>query len=335
MAGGDISITAGSLLASNVVLQAGRGLILQATNLLTDGGGATNGNIWSVGSTNGTGGNGLALMIKPLAGDLLGTTITNYVPGPNKQVNNTWAGQDRGSSTSGYTNNAAVGRLILDALGPQSIFNFTGAGASNAMYVDYLELRDQATNRDGSGNFTALNINPNMVIYFASAFMNGQSVVDKMNHKNGDRLRWIPAYVGHFSSIDVVYPDGTTNTMNISLVQSTTLDSDGDGIANAFDPTPLFVSSQLDFTSGGTTNIGGIPNVVISWHSIPGATNTVLYDPSISGPFVLVLTNFVSPSLVPPAGGWPITNTVFDPVTGSSRYYRVRLDLSTTTLFGQ
>jgi hypothetical protein len=335
-AGGDVSITTASLVTSNLLLSAGRALTLQVTNFLTDGG-VSNGNIWVVGSA-GISGNdsGFNLPILPgftNRGDLLGTTVTNIAPA-NKSIVNTWAGQDLGASVNGYTNNVAVGRLILDA-SANSLFTFNGAGASNAMYVDYLELRDQATNRDGNGNFTALNINPNMVIYFASAFMNGQSVVDKMNHKNGDRLRWIPAYVGRFSSIDVVYPDGTTNTMNISLVQSTTLDSDGDGIANAFDPTPLFVSSQLDFTSGGTTNIGGIPNVVISWHSIPGATNTVLYDPSLSGPFVLVLTNFVSPSLVPPAGGWPITNTVFDPMTGPSRFYRVRLDLSTTTLFGQ
>jgi len=33
-----------------------------------------------VGSTNGNGGNGFILTNKPLTGDLLGTTITNYVP---------------------------------------------------------------------------------------------------------------------------------------------------------------------------------------------------------------------------------------------------------------
>ena len=329
-AGSDVSITADTLLASNVVLHAGRGLMLQATNLLTDGG-VTNGNIWSVGATNGTGGNGLALMIRPLAGDLLGTTITNCVPGPNKQVNNTWAGEDRGSSTSGYTNNAAVGRLILDALGPQSIFNFNGAGASNAMYVDYLELRDQATNRDGNGNFTALNINPNnMVIYFAYAVMEGQSVVDKMNHKNGDRLRWVTNYAGHFSSTNVIFPDGTTNTYNIALVQSTTIDSDNDGIANGFDPTPFgtnnpavpLSSAQMGLTITSTNNPAMAS--ILKWRTIANATNYVLYKTDLTTTNWLPLVNFITP---PSGTSSLVTVTYTDPATNSMRTYRVRVDL--------
>ena len=47
-AGGDVSITTGSLMASNLMLQAGRSLTLQVTNLLTDIG-VANGNIWFVG----------------------------------------------------------------------------------------------------------------------------------------------------------------------------------------------------------------------------------------------------------------------------------------------
>ncbi len=179
MAGSDISITADSMITSNLVFQAARSLMLQVTNLLTDTG-VTNGNIWSVGSTNGNGGNGFVLTVKPLVGDLLGTTITNYVPGPSKQVINLWAGQDRGISLDGYTNNAAVGRLILDALGANSTFLFKGAGASNALYVDYLELRDQATNRNISGDVTALAFNTNLIIYYAQAVINGVSAAEKV-----------------------------------------------------------------------------------------------------------------------------------------------------------
>jgi len=62
-AGGDIVITTGSLVASNLMLQAGRSLTLQVANLLTDTGPA-NGNVWSVG---GAGLVGLNLPIKPLA----------------------------------------------------------------------------------------------------------------------------------------------------------------------------------------------------------------------------------------------------------------------------
>ena len=92
-AGGNISITASSLVTSNLVLQAGRSLTLQATNLLTDTG-VTNGSIWSVGAA--SIGAGLNLPIKPALGDLLGTTITNIAP-TNKNVINIWAGVNRGS----------------------------------------------------------------------------------------------------------------------------------------------------------------------------------------------------------------------------------------------
>ena len=96
--------------------------VLQISNLLSDGippfvggtNGVTNGSTWTVdGSSVAT---GLSLPIKPAAGDLLGTTITNIGPA-GKFVQNTWSGQDRGYSLSGYANNAVVGRLILDSKG--------------------------------------------------------------------------------------------------------------------------------------------------------------------------------------------------------------------------
>jgi hypothetical protein len=296
----------------------------------------TNGNFWSVGSTNGTGGNGIAQTLKPLTGDLLGTTITNYAPAPNKLVINTWAGQDLGANVAGFNNNEAVGHLVLDALGPNSAFQFNGTGASNGLYVDRLDLVDYAsyTNHSLSGDIPALifNTNLNLVIYYASAFANGVSVADKLNNKNGGHLRWVPQYVGHFSSVSFIYPDGTTNVLNASLLQSTTIDSDGDGIANAFDTSPIFLSSEVNLTQT-LTNLPPLTEL-IQWHSVPSATNYVFYSTSPAGPFTLLLTNFNSPSLVPPSGGWPITNTVADPAVGPSRYYRVRVDQNSTVEFG-
>ncbi|MCX6895678.1 MAG: hypothetical protein NTZ16_09325, partial [Verrucomicrobia bacterium] len=192
----DIAITTANLNTSNTVLQAGGGLNLTATNLLTDNG-VTNGNIWTLGS----GAvlsvvNGLSLPIKPTVCDLLGTTITNTIPGPNKQNLNLWSGLDRGVSVAGFSNNAAVGRLILDAQGANSQFAFNPRpGETNALYVDYLELRNFATNRNPAGDFyTSLSISPNVFIYYAQAVVNGVSYAEKLNHKNNDHLRWIPAY---------------------------------------------------------------------------------------------------------------------------------------------
>ena len=335
IAGGDVSITTGSLLVSNLMLQAGRALTLQVTNFLTDGG-VTNGNIWVVGSS-GVGGSdsGFNLPILPNLGDLLGTTITNIAP-TNKSIINVWAGRDFGVSVNGYTNNVAVGRLFLDALSapPHSLFTFNGTGISNAMYVDYLELRDQATNRDASGsNFTAITIAPNMVIYYAQAVIDGLSIAEKMNHKNGDHLRWVPEYAGYFSSTNLVYPDGTTNgPFNAALAQSFDIDSDGDGIANGSDPTPFFVSGEINFKLT-VTNKPPL-TALLTWDSIPSATNTVDYRTNLVLGNWLPLTTNISPSLVPPAGGWPITNIVADPVTGSSRYYRVRVDPNSASVYG-
>ena len=338
-AGGDISITASSLVTSNLVLQAGRSLTLQATNLLTDGvtngtSGLTNGNIWSVGAA--SIGAGLNLPIKPALGDLLGTTITNIAP-TNKNVINIWAGVDRGSSNSGYTNNAAVGRLILDALGasPGTQFYFSGTGASNAIYVDYLELQDRATNRDVNGNVSALefrtNLFPNLlVIYYAQAVINGSSVAEKLNHKNSNHLRWVPTYAGYFSSTNIVNPDGTTNTVNAALAQSTTIDSDGDGIVNANDPTPFFVSGNVNFTAT-LTNVPPL-KVRLQWQTIPDATNYVFYKTNLLAANWLVLTNFITPPAPPYA---PITTNVLDSVNPAvQKYYRVRVDPNSTDFNG-
>jgi hypothetical protein len=324
IAGGDLSITAASMVVSNVVLQ-GRSLTLQVTNLLTDTS-VTNGNVWSL---SGTGSVGLNLPRLPGSGDLLGTMVSVTSPPPNKQVVNTWAGQDRGASNSGYTNNVAIGQLILDAQGAASVFTFNGTGASNAMYVDELELFDYAsyTNHDLSGNLPALVFNTNMVIYYAQALASVSgggmlSVAEKLNGKNNNHLRWVPTYAGHFSSTNIVYPDGTTNgPFNAALAQSTDIDSDGDGTVNAYDLTPFFVPSELNFTVA-LTNTPPPKTAVLTWDTIPLATNSVLYSTNLTT--WQVLTNFVSPIPYPS----PATNvTVFDTIQAgsSSRFYRVQV----------
>ena len=323
-AGGDLSITANSLVVSNVTLNAGRSLTLQATNLLTDAD-ATNGNYWTVG---GAASVGLKLPVKPAVGDLRYTTITNIAMA-NKNVVNTWAGQDRGVSVAGYTNNAAVGRLILDAWTnppPNTVFTFNGTGVSNAIYVDYLGFLNQATNRDSIGNMSVLSINTNLVIYYAQAYINGISVADKINHKNNDRLRWVAAYAGHFSSTNLVYA-GVTNTVNAALAQSVNIDSDGDGILNAYDPTPFFFGSTNMMLTITPTN----GQLRLTWPTIPNATNYVLFTTNTATMPWMVLTNFTTPPAPPYA---PITAVFYDLIGASQRFYQVRVDPNTFYLYG-
>jgi hypothetical protein len=324
IAGGDVSIT------------------LRVTNRLTDGG-VTNGNIWFVGGRNLVGLNLPILPNNPTnRGDLLGTEIFMESPTPNKQVVNTWAGQDRGVSNSGYTNNAAVGRLILDAQGANSSFKFNGTGVSNAIYVDELVLLNYAsyTNHDPSGNLPALVFNPNLVIYYAQAITaDGGSVAEKLNHKNNEHLRWVWSYAGHFSGTNIVYPDGTTNgPFNAALASSMDIDSDGDGIVNGSDPTPFFVSSQFNFTVT-LTNRPPL-SVRLQWMTIPLATNYIYYTTNLTSAIWLPFTNFnnyyyganvavtnsahvnsfVSPQPYPSS---PTNVWVFDVVTNMPHYYRV------------
>lgn len=340
IAGSDVALTANSLVVSNLFLQAGHSLTLKATNLLTDTG-VTNGNIWSVQGSATTGGNGLIMPFKPAQGDLLGTTITNHLFGVSQLSINQWAGQDRGVSVTGFTNNVSVGRLILDVHASGGLMKFSGASVSNALYVDSLEFRDVLTNGIYNNfDFTPnLFINTNLVIYFAQATANGISIAEKIDaaskagRNNGGRLRWIPAYAGHFSSANVIYPDGTTNTVNAALAASTSIDSDGDGTANANDPTPFFTSAQVGLTISATNS--PVLAMVIRWNSVPGSTNCVYYMTNVSLGGKFTLTNFVSPSAVPPAGGWPIVNTVLDPINPSqSRFYNVKVVPNSTLIYG-
>jgi hypothetical protein len=338
-------------LASNLFLFAGGALNLTAASLLTDGGVTNNGNEWQIGSMASSASpgmyfnNGFNLPNNPANGDLLGTTVYSIAPSQfvlsgftnnNVLINNLWAGTDYGpgpSTTAGYTNNVAIGCLILDAQGANSTFSFTGTGVSNAIYVDELVLLDYAsyTNHDTSGNLSAFVFNPNLVIYYADATIaGGVDVSAKLNHKNTNHFRWVSSYAGYFSGTNIVYPDGTTVRMNVALAQSATLDSNGSGTNNASNPTPLFVSSQMDFKETLTNNPS--PAVRLTWNSIPSATNTVEYSTNRGN--WLVLTNFVSPTNVPPVGGWPIMNTVVNPVTKTNRFYRVRLDQNSTQLYG-
>ena len=329
VAGGDISITANSLVTSNLLLRAGRSLTLQVTNSLTDDG-VTNGNVWSLGGASLVGLN-LPLFPNNLTncGDLLGTMISISSPPPNKLVVNTWAGQDRGLSNSGYTNNVAVGLLTLDAVGANSAFKFNGTGVGNALYVDELRLLDYAsyTNHDAGGNLPALVFNPNLVLYYAQAVTaDGTSVAEKINHKNNDHLRWVYSYAGHFSGTNIVYPDGSTNgPFNIALAQSSDIDSDGDGLVNGSDPTPFLKSSMVVITYTQTNIVvGGITNaaLMLSWNSIPLATNYVLYTTTFGGPYDQVLTNFVSPIPYPS----PPTNVSTIDMNPGGKFYRVRID---------
>jgi hypothetical protein len=312
VAGSDVLITitnipglgAGGLTLSNNMIQAGRKLTLTLPSNGFLNTVVTNGNIWVVGTNSGGGSadSGINIPVKPATGDLLGTIVTNIAP-YNKMIYNVWAGHDFGLSTQGYTNNLALGNVVLDSFGPDNkvAFVFNGAGSNNALYIDCLELKDYAThgNATNNYNFPWLSINTNMMIYYAQALEDGVSVaedidVQSQHGANGGRLRWVFSYAGYFSSTNLVYTnsDGSlgTNTVNAALAQSSTIDSDGDGIPNSLDPTPFFLPGEIHLTAT-VTNVP--PHLArIEWTTIPNATNFVYYTTNLVSGNWLAFTNF-------------------------------------------
>jgi hypothetical protein len=310
----DITLACGSLLISNQVLEAGRSISLAVTNYLDDGSlsnsvdGIASPNTWTTG-------NGLDLLLLPPQASLLATTVTNNAF-PNAEVDISWAGADRGPVAAGFGNNAALGRLILDG-GLNSSFLISGTTATNALYVDYLEMRDFMTNFDDSGNLANLQFAPGMKIYYAQLIINGVSWAEKLNGKNGGGLNWVSAYAGTYSYTNVVYPDGTTNRLNLALVQSCDIDSNGNGIPNCMDPAPVFVPSEVALAATFTN----LPqrSVVLAWNSIPHATNSLFFKPSTTATNWQLLTNYV----LGPVGG---RQRVVDPMGVGGRIYRVQVN---------
>lgn len=338
-ASSDIQITAGSLLISDSVFTAGSTgggrfsnsylpgtLILTPTNAFTDGGVGAN-NLWNVTS-------GLRLTRRPQnPGNLLGTHIVSRA-GTVAQAVHVWAGQDRGTNVAGYSNNLAVGRLTLDgSLG--NLFRFQSAQGTNAIYVDYLELLNSATNY----NF-AIGVAPSFTIYFADSNISPE----KLEENGGGRLRWVSQYAGPGSSTNITYPNGVTYTFNRALVRSNDADSDGDGIPNASDCTPIIPPGQEQNTglwfgalcpaplagarilSAAGAELGLTITLaaegreaVLQWKAAAGSSSTLEFTDSLTGGTWQTLTNFTH-------GPANVRVTVRDAVGAPLRVYRVRVD---------
>ncbi|HEY2953194.1 MAG TPA: hypothetical protein VGK40_11450, partial [Verrucomicrobiae bacterium] len=204
---GDVVITAKDFIVQDTFISAGSNtpgaLVISATNTLTDGGPGA-GNEWFVTS-------GFQFLRRPQgpgANDLLGTTLQSSA-GRFLEIFHIWAAENRGADPSGFTNNLALGRLILDGA-DLSLFTFSGAGSNDALYVDFLDLRNNATNYD-----TALQVNPGLTIYFANASV----PPNKLDGRQGGRLRWVSGFAGPNSSTNIFYPAyNKTYTFNVALV---------------------------------------------------------------------------------------------------------------------
>jgi hypothetical protein len=270
------------------------------TNRISEGDTATS-NFWSATS-------GFQFVRRPAEGDLMGTRLVSRIAS-RTSVSHLWAGEDRGTNNAGFTNNLALGTLVLSAETTNSVlFTFLPAspGGPNALYVDYLDLVGQTTNYD-----TALRIEPGMRIYFANASV----PPSKLDGRHGGRLVWVSSFAGPNSSTNITYPNGSNYVFNVALVTDRDLDSDGDGCVNAEDPCPIDVGPP---NPSFVTCSDPAPDCVIMWNAVSRATNILeCTSDLVAGPW-LEYTNFFNFSYCPE----PTTVTVMR--TNATQFYRIR-----------
>lgn len=302
----EVRIAARDLTLSNSIVNAGN-LIVSVTNRLVDSGtDATN--FWSV-----TG--GFEFNRKPVTSDLLGTYLRSTTR-RSALSDHVWPGSNLGATVAGFSNNMALGKLVLDG-GSNSLFRFSGSGANNALYVDYIEFVNFATNFN-----SILSVNPNLTIYFA----NSSVPVQKLEDSYPGRVRWVSGYTGPLSSTNITYyftnglvVTSNTFTFNIALVTSKDLDSDGDGIVNADDDTPVYVAQSAVLTL--TMAAAPERSVLLGWRALGYSSNSLEFKAATGDPAWQVLTNFVQ-------GQRTEQVQVMDPIptNGGFRVYRLRVD---------
>ncbi len=211
----DITLSANAIRASNSVILSGASgfgtLILDTSSsgLISDGvSGAPSTNQALVNQWQTYG--GFSLLRKPALGDLFGTEITTIATNFNV-VNHVWAGTDYSNNVAlGFSNNAVIGHLKLSRQSPNSLMVFSGAGAKNGMYVDYLEL--DPSSYSYSNYREGLTIDPNLTIYFADSNVDPLKLEDAFS----GRLVWVPTFAGPNSTVAVPYK----NSSNVCLMNA-------------------------------------------------------------------------------------------------------------------
>ena len=146
---------------------------------------------------------GFNLPVKPVTGDLYGTQITTIATN-NTIAQHIWAGRgDYTNVLDGFANNVVIGHLVLSRW-TNAELQFGGAGTSNGMYVDYLELDTNSLAYSDYRN--GLVIATNLTIYFADSNVDPE----KLATVYPNRLVWVTNFWGPNSTTLV------TNKLNPS-----------------------------------------------------------------------------------------------------------------------
>jgi hypothetical protein len=299
---------------------AARGLFINATNSFADAGAGSN-NSFELRD-------GFHLIRKPLRGDLLGTLIQTRAP-RFVSVAHTWAAEDRGASASGFTDNMAIGRLRLESLpagelrlGPPVDGMGLPVPGNFGLYVDYLEF---STNLVAGGPTVAedpeayIVIEPGLTVYFAASNLNAEDLDGRFN----GRLRWVKEFAGPGSGVDVALRTGRTIRVNLGLVDSRQIDSDGDGLVNAFDIYPFDDVLITDFEIASVNPY----QTRISWRAAAQTEYFVERAADLKAADWSVIATLTNP--LPDVQILTVTDVINQnsgAAGGGQRYYRVRYE---------
>jgi hypothetical protein len=227
----NISVTNSYIYTEDTATGGGSSLTLETTSdgQITDGvpnTPATNNvlnNFWYV-----TG--GFNLPVKPATGDLFGTEIETIATN-STIAQHIWAGRgDYTNVVDGFADNVVIGHLILSRQSAGAELHFSGAGVSNGMYVDYLELDTNSLSytdyREG------LVIDTNLTIYFADSNVDP----NKLATVYTNRLVWVTNFWGPNSTVMV------TNKLHTNQVCAMNA-----AVADSLDPAVAFFPPTLNY----------------------------------------------------------------------------------------
>jgi hypothetical protein len=210
------------------------------------------------------------------------------------------------------------------------LFVFNGTNGQSGLYVDLLDLTSL-----GSNYTTMLQINPNVTLYYAAAKLSftpppnssgiPQEPEEFLNGQFGGHLVWVSSFAGPNSST-AVFVNGQTVLMNTALRNSKIIDSDGDGIPNYYDSTPLGGSTgtpPAGFVLGpGLLNrAGSQPVFSLSWNALANTAYRVEMTSDLANPNWQLVTSYTNVS--PATANVTISDT--NNLSGRQRFYRVRI----------
>ena len=298
--GDDLAATNTTLVTDNLVLNIKDRLSDEDTT-----------NSWTVNS-------GVNMVSSPVKGDLLATTLSS-IAGTNRNNVHIWNSEDRGDHPAGFANNAALGRLVLDG-SENSRFFFNGSGAGSALYVDTIQLNNNATNFE-----SAISVSSNLKIYFANLVdtNNLPLPADKFTNAHSGQICWVSESTRSGPIVTIALGIGQSTNMTTQAMRAllpASGDYDGDGIRNSDDTTPLSGFTLNSVSTVGIADPPGsepTPHAKIVWQGIPNTTYIVEYRNSIGDGSWIPLTVLISTS----SGEM----TAYDPLPADGRrFYRVR-----------